>query len=180
MKEKILASAMALFILNTSLFSQELKYDWKNMKPQQRKEAINKMSPKERMSLLQQFRENMVVSELEVPQQNQDEFKTLYAEYQQKQKEIRSKFTFNENYDGMSDEEADKELNQSFQIGQELLDNRRKYAERFRKIVKPQQVLQLFQTEGKMREKVMEKRNTNPENANPENRNGQQSRVRRP
>src|SRR5690606_2576979 len=108
-----------LFILITVItgsqlsYAQEQKYDWKKMKPEQRKEIIQKMSPQEKMSLLKQFRENMMVSELDVPQNDQTEFKTLYAEYQDKQNNIKSRFKPSEDYDNMSDEEATKQLNES-------------------------------------------------------------------
>jgi hypothetical protein len=39
--------------------------------------------------------------------------------------------------------------------------NRRTYADKFLKILTPQQVLKLFQTEGKMREKLLDKKNSN-------------------
>ena len=153
-----------LFILITVItgsqlsYAQEQKYDWKKMKPEQRKEIIQKMSPQDKMSLLKQFRENMMVSELDVPQNDQTEFKTLYAEYQDKQNSIKSRFKPSEDYDNMSDEEATKQLNESFDIGQQLLDNRKIYAQKFMKVLKPQQVLQMYQTEGKMRSKILDKK----------------------
>ncbi|MCP2037231.1 MULTISPECIES: hypothetical protein [Chryseobacterium group] len=153
-----------LFILITVItgsqlsYAQEQKYDWKKMKPEQRKEIIQKMSPQEKMSLLKQFRENMMVSELDVPQNDQTEFKTLYAEYQDKQNNIKSRFKPSEDYDNMSDEEATKQLNESFDVGQQLLDNRKIYAQKFLKVLKPQQVLQMYQTEGKMRSKILDKK----------------------
>ena len=128
------------------------------MKPEQRKEVIQKMSPQEKMSLLKQFRENMMVSELDVPQTDQPEFKTLYAEYQEKQNSIKSRFKLSEDYENMSDEEAKRQLNESFDIGQQLLDNRKIYAQKFMKVLKPQQVLQMYQTEGKMRSKILDKK----------------------
>ena len=110
------------------------------------------------MSLLKQFRENMMVSELDVPQTDQQEFKTLYAEYQEKQNSIKSKFKSSEDYENMSDDEAKRQLNESFDIGQQLLDNRKIYAQKFMKVLKPQQVLQMYQTEGKMRSKILDKK----------------------
>ena len=116
------------------------------------------MSPQEKMSLLKQFRENMMVSELDVPQTDQPEFKTLYAEYQEKQNSIKSRFKLSEDYENMSDEEAKRQLNESFDIGQQLLDNRKIYAQKFMKVLKPQQVLQMYQTEGKRRSKILDKK----------------------
>ena len=156
--KKILLLLIAVFSGSQLSFAQERKYDWKNMKPEQRKEVIQKMSPQEKMLLLKQFRENMMVSELEVAQNDQTEFKTLYAEYQEKQNNIKSRFKPSEDYDNMSDEEATKQLNESFDVGQQLLDNRKIYAQKFLKVLKPQQVLQMYQTEGKMRSKILDKK----------------------
>ena len=156
--KKILLLLIAVFTGSQLSFAQERKYDWKNMKPEQRKEVIQKMSPQEKMSLLKQFRENMMVSELDVPQTDQPEFKTLYAEYQEKQNSIKSRFKPSEDYENMSDEEATKQLNESFDVGQQLLDNRKIYAQKFMKVLKPQQVLQMYQTEGKMRSKILDKK----------------------
>lgn len=156
--KKILLLLIAVFSGSQLSFAQEQKYDWKNMKPEQRKEVIQKMSPQEKMSLLKQFRENMMVSELDVPQTDQQEFKTLYAEYQEKQNSIKSRFKPSEDYENMSDDEAKRQLNESFDIGQQLLDNRKIYAQKFMKILKPQQVLQMYQTEGKMRSKILDKK----------------------
>ncbi len=156
--KKILLLLIAVFSGSQLSLAQEQKYDWKNMKPEQRKEVIQKMSPQEKMLLLKQFRENMMVSELEVAQNDQTEFKTLYAEYQEKQNNIKSRFKPSEDYDNMSDEEATKQLNESFDVGQQLLDNRKIYAQKFLKVLKPQQVLQMYQTEGKMRSKILDKK----------------------
>ena len=156
--KKILLLLIAVFTGSQLSFAKERKYDWKNMKPEQRKEVIQKMSPQEKMSLLKQFRENMMVSELDVPQTDQLEFKTLYAEYQEKQNSIKSRFKLSEDYENMSDEEAKRQLNESFDIGQQLLDNRKIYAQKFMKVLKPQQVLQMYQTEGKMRSKILDKK----------------------
>lgn len=156
--KKILLLLIAVFSGSQLSLAQEQKYDWKNMKPEQRKEVIQKMSPQEKMSLLKQFRENMMVSELDVPQTDQQEFKTLYAEYQEKQNSIKSRFKPSEDYENMSDEEAKRQLNESFDIGQQLLDNRKIYAQKFMKVLKPQQVLQMYQTEGKMRSKILDKK----------------------
>lgn len=156
--KKILLLLIAVFSGSQLSFAQEQKYDWKNMKPEQRKEVIQKMSPQEKMSLLKQFRENMMVSELDVPQTDQPEFKTLYAEYQEKQNSIKSRFKPSEDYENMSDDEAKKQLNESFEVGQQLLDNRKIYAQKFMKVLKPQQVLQMYQTEGKMRSKILDKK----------------------
>ena len=156
--KKTLLILIILLITSTNSFAQEQKYDWKKMKPEQRKELIQNMSPDDRMKLLKQFRENMMVEELEVSEDEQIEFKNLFAEYQEKQNEIKSRFKPSEDYDNMSDEEAKRRLNESFEIGQQLLDNRKLYSQKFMRVIKPQQVLQMYQTEGKMRNKILDKK----------------------
>lgn len=157
MKRILFLPVLMLFTSQIS-FAQAQKYDWKSMKPDQRKQIIQKMSPKERVSLLHEFRENMLVSTLEVPQNTEENFRTLYAEFQEKQNKIKNNFKPTTDYDNLSDEEAKRQLNESFEIGQQLLDNRKLYSEKFLKIIKPQQVLQMYQTEGKMRDKILDKK----------------------
>ncbi len=152
----------SIFILSFLIFgaffnAQELT-DWRKMKPEQRKDLINNLSPTERVQLLNKFRENMLVDELEISSEKQQEFKDLYQEYQESQKNIKSSFTPKENYSTLSEEEAKKELERSFVVSQQLLDNRKKYCEKFKKVIKPQQILQMFQNEGMMRNKVMDKK----------------------
>ena len=168
--KKILYLLIILFFTSYNSFVQAQKYDWKTMKPDQRKVIIQNMSPRERKTVLQEFRENMMVSSLAVPQNTQSDFKTLYSEYQEKQNSIKSKFKSGGDYENMSDEEAKKQLNESFEVGQQLLDNRKIYAEKFLKVIKPQQVLQMYHTEGKMRSKIIEKKQDEPQDPSSQRR----------
>jgi len=134
--------------------------EWKTMNMQEKRDVINGMSVKERSAFLQKMKENIVIDDIDVPNDKQQEFKTLYAEYQDNQKQIKEKFIFDNKIENLSDEEATRRLNQSFDVGQQLLNNRKTYADKFLKLLSPQQVLKLFQTEGKMREKVLDKKNS--------------------
>jgi hypothetical protein len=156
--KKILFLVITLLFTTQNIFAQNQKYDWKKMKPEERKQTIKNMSPQEKVKTLYQFRENMIISELALPENTQTDFKLLYSEYQNKQNEIKNKFKSNNDYENMSDEEAKKELNESFEVGQQLLNNRKIYCEKFMKVIKPQQVLQMYQTEGKMRNKILDKK----------------------
>lgn len=133
--------------------------EWKSMNMQEKKAAVSNMSTKDRSVFLQKMKENIVIDDLDISTDKEAEFKTLYTEYQNNQKQIKEKFYVDKNLDNLSDEEATKRLNQSFDVGQQLLNNRKTYAEKFLKILTPQQVLTLFQTEGKMRDKVLDKKN---------------------
>ena len=135
--------------------------EWRTMNNQEKREVVNNMSTKERSIFLQKMKENIVIDDIDISADKQDEFKALYAEYQANQKQIKEKFLVENNIANLSDEEAARRLNQSFDVGQQLLNNRRTYADKFLKILTPQQVLKLFQTEGKMREKLLDKKNGN-------------------
>ncbi|WP_313098532.1 hypothetical protein [Epilithonimonas sp.] len=135
--------------------------EWRSMNTQEKRDVVNNMSTKERSIFLQKMKENIVIDDIDISADKQDEFKALYAEYQTNQKQIKEKFLVENNIGNLSDEEATRRLNQSFDVGQQLLNNRRTYADKFLKILTPQQVLKLFQTEGKMREKVLDKKNSN-------------------
>ena len=135
--------------------------EWRTMNNQEKREVVNNMSTKERSLFLQKMKENIVIDDIDISADKQDEFKALYAEYQTNQKQIKEKFLVENNIANLSDEEATRRLNQSFDVGQQLLNNRRTYADKFLKILTPQQVLKLFQTEGKMREKLLDKKNSN-------------------
>ena len=126
------------------------------MKPDERKKIINNMAPDERMALLKEFRENMMIAELNIPTEKQEDFKILYSKYHDKQKEIKNKFQQAKEFDNLSDTEAKLQLTQSFEIGQQLLDIRKEYSEKFFKIITPQQVLKLYDTEGAIRNKIMD------------------------
>lgn len=157
MKKFSLYFAVLALLFSGASKAQEIK-DWSKIKPEQRKDLINKMSPEERVELLKKFRENMLVNELDISQDKQNDFRSLYNEYQESQKQIKSRFTPKENYDSMSDEEARRELEQSFEVGEQLMQNRRKFADKFQKVMKPQQVLEMFQNEGMMRNKMIDRK----------------------
>lgn len=133
--------------------------EWNSMNMQEKKEIVNNMTVKDRSAFLQKMKENIVIGDLDIANDKQEEFKNLYAEYQSNQKAIKEKFLVDNNVGKLSPEEATRRLNHSFEVGQQLLDNRKNYAEKFLKILSPQQVLTLFQTEGKMRDKMLDKKN---------------------
>ncbi len=133
--------------------------EWRTMNIDEKKSAVSNMSVKERSAFLQKMKENITIDDLEIPAEKQDEFKTLFAEYQSNQKQIKEKFHSDKNFENLSNDEATNRLNQSFDVGQQLLNNRKSYADKFLKILTPQQVLKLFQNEGKMRDKILDKKN---------------------
>lgn len=133
--------------------------EWRTMNMDEKRAAVSNMSVKERSVFLQKMKENITIDDLDIPADKQEEFKNLFTEYQSNQRLIKEKFHSDKNFDKLSDEEATSRLNQSFDVGQQLLNNRRAYADKFLKILTPQQLLKLFQNEGKMREKMLDKKN---------------------
>ena len=156
---KKLTYLFALLLAFSFAKAQETpKSDFRTMSPEQRRELIRKMTPEQRHQLMEDAAVMMAIKKLQVPAEKQDAFKKLLIEYNQSQKNIKNKFKEDFSKENLSDAEAKKMLNQSFQLGQELLDNRKVYADKFLKILTPQQVLKLFHQEGKLREKFMERR----------------------
>lgn len=156
---KKLTYLFALLLAFSFAKAQETpKSDFRTMSPEQRREYIKKMTPEQRHQLMEDAAVMMAIKKLEVPAEKQEAFKKLLIEYNQSQKNIKNKFKEDFSKENISDAEAKNLLTQSFQLGQELLDNRKIYADKFLKILTPQQVLKLFSHEGKMRENFMERR----------------------
>ncbi|AKK72504.1 hypothetical protein [Chryseobacterium gallinarum] len=151
-------------IYGFGLNAQRTDYDWKKMDPKQRKEVINNLSPEERKELLKKFRNNMIMDNLNIDPGDKAEFTQLYNEYLESQKQIKSQFDPSFNPETLSDDEAKAKLQQSFEIGQKLLDNRKKYADKMQQVIPCQKVLKLFQSEGMMRDKMNERKPHNHNN----------------
>jgi hypothetical protein len=147
-----------LIIYGFGLNAQRTDYDWKKMDPKQRKEVINNLSPEERKDLLKKFRNNMIMESLNVDPGDKAEFTQLYNEYLESQKLIKSQFNSSFDPETLTDDEAKAKLQQSFEVGQKLLDNRKKYAEKMQQVIPCQKVLKLFQSEKMMKDKMDERR----------------------
>jgi hypothetical protein len=147
-----------LIIYGFGLNAQRTDYDWKKMDPKQRKEVINNLSPEERKDLLKKFRNNMIMDNLNVDPGDKAEFTQLYNEYLDSQKQIKSQFNSSFDPETLTDEEAKAKLQQSFELGQKLLDNRKKYADKMQLVIPCQKVLKLFQSEKMMRDKMDERK----------------------
>ncbi|MDR4891749.1 MULTISPECIES: hypothetical protein [Chryseobacterium] len=147
-----------LIIYGFGLNAQRTDYDWKKMDPKQRKEVINNLSPEERKDLLKKFRNNMIMDNLNVDPDDKAEFTQLYNEYLDSQKQIKSQFNSNFDPETLTDEEAKAKLQQSFEVGQKLLDNRKKYADKMQQVIPCQKVLKLFQSEKMMKDKMDERK----------------------
>ena len=107
----------------------------------------------------------MVLDNLDVDPKDKTEFTNLYNEYIENQKKIKNQFNSNFNPETLSDDEAKAKLQQSFDVGQKLLDNRKKYAEKMQTVIPCQKVLKLFQSEGMMRDKMNERKPQNRTNS---------------
>lgn len=153
MKTKILISSFIFlfaFKISSAQISPSLKIGF-----QERQEQIRNMSTKEKAEALKQLKEELVLSELQIPDDKKADFLFVYNDYQTEQREIKNKFKHSRDFNEMSEEEANIELENSFEVGQQLLDLRKEYARKFSQIISPQKVLQLFQTEGMVRNKIM-------------------------
>lgn len=137
-----------------------LTSEWRNMNSSQRRETVRNLSPEDKTILMQNIKENIMIDEIKISNEHQDEFKDLFNQYSEGQEAIKQRFKDKnqKKIENLTNEEAQKKLNESFEIGQQLLDNRKAFAEKFSKILTPQQILKFFQTEGKVRNKVLDKK----------------------
>ena len=133
-----------LFFGTFMSFKAQEKPNFREMTPEQRREYIKQMSPEQRKQLMEDAATMMVIKNLQVPAEKQEAFKILLKEYLESQKTIKNKFRADFSQENLSDAEAKKMLNQSFDLGQQLLNNRKVYADKFLKILTPQQVLKLL------------------------------------
>ena len=136
--------------------------DLKKVSPEKRKELISTLTPAEKKALIRDYRYGMLYESLNIDADKQDAFRKIHQEYQAEQRKIKDIFNPAFDPEKLSDEEAKVKLEQSFVVGEKLMESRRKYCKEFQKILTTQQILKLFQNEGAMREKMMEKRPHNP------------------
>lgn len=149
---------IVVFLFSFVFTNAQEKPDFRSMSPEERREYIRNLSPEQRHKLMEDAAAMMAIKNLKIPAEKQDAFKKLLNEYVQSQKAIKDRFKPDFSKENLSDAEAKKMLDQSFDLGQQLLNNRKVYADKFLKILTPQQVLKLFNQEGKLREKFMERR----------------------
>ncbi len=163
--KKIIFSIIITTFSFVAVSAQQKGMQMRNASPEQRRELISKLSPEERKNMLNQFKENMLVEDLNIAEDKREDFKQLFNEYQDSQREIKCQFKNDFDAEKLSDEEAKQKLEQSFNVGQKLLDNRRLYAEKMQTVLKPQQVLRMFQNEGMMRDRMMNRKMEMNQNA---------------
>ena len=147
--------------------------DLNKVSPETRKELIRNLKPEEKKELFRKFRDEILMSDLNIEEHQKDQFRSVYNQYQQEQRKIKEEFNGKIDPDLLTDEQAEEMLEKSFDTGQKLLDNRRKYAREMQRVMKPQQVLKLFQNEGAIREKTLNQQNNMRNSGSP--RNGMRS-----
>ncbi|MHA6696613.1 hypothetical protein [Chryseobacterium sp. A321] len=171
MKKIIITSLLAVFAIGLVSAQEKLTQDFTNKNTQERKDMIRKLSPEKRRELYRSFREDVLIEELKVQKEKQAEFKRVYSEYQESQRRIKDRFDNGYNPDALSDSEAKIKLEESFDYGQKLIENRREYSNKMQRVIRPQQVIKMFRVEGQMRDRMLNRRMEIRENAS-SNRSG--------
>lgn len=152
-----------LFISIFSLMQSQIidGKDFSKLSPEERHQLMKSLSPEKKRELLWKFREDMFIQKLNLEKQHQDTFRTIFVGYQQEQRSIKEGFNPKFNPDKLTDEEALLKIEKSFEVGEKLLNSRRKYAKELQKVLSPQQILKFFQIEGEMRDKMLKKHQIN-------------------
>lgn len=150
----------SLLVLMLFAFNAEAQivngFDLKKVSPEKRKELLSSLTTSEKRALIREYRYGILIGELNIEGvDKQTAFKKIFDEYQMEQRKIKD--TFNPSFEAekLSDDEAVSKLEQSFVVGEKLMESRRKYAKELQKVLSPQQILKLFQNEGALREKMM-------------------------
>ena len=158
-----------LLLFISTIFSAQQGKDWKKLNKEEKKATLKGMTSEQKMNLLNSFKQNLIEEQLDIPEKSKEEFSVLYEDYQTSQRNIKNSFQRRKDLQNMTDEEAVNELDKSFEVGQRLLDNKKDYAKKFQRVMKPQQILQMFENEGRIRSKVRA-RNQELQNRNQEPR----------
>lgn len=156
-----------IVFLSFMMNAQGGKIDWKNLNKDERREKIEKMSPEERHQFWEELGLKMAINKLNITPEKQEAFSLLFKEYRDSKKVILDQFKPDFKENNLSDEDAKKRLNESFELAQQLLNHKKRYAEKFLKNLTPQQVLLLFDSEKKMREKMHGQKPTHPDEPMP-------------
>lgn len=156
---KLIYTLLIGFLGTSFLVAQENTIQtWEKASAEERKAMIKKMTPEEKKKLFREYRENAVVEQLQIPEKDQKAFKEVYSNYQESQRRIKDDFNNDFDPDKLTEDEARRKLDESFKYGERMIQNRREYAEKMQRVVKPQQVLKMFQNETQMRDKMLNRR----------------------
>ncbi len=89
------------------------------------------------------------------PEESQN-FWPLYNEYQDKEKSIRKSYRDDKSLELMSDAEAEKLIENSFEMEEKLLDLRREYYQKMRRVLPVRKVALLSRIERQFKERLLE------------------------
>lgn len=128
---------------------------------QAQQEEKDMLSPKaQNIEKFKLAKEDMIVKELGLTEKQETEFRALYKEYDRDEVALMKSFRGGmgkPTENNLTDQQAKEKIYESFVIGQKLLDNKKMYAEKFLKIISPNQLLKMFQTERMIHHKLREK-----------------------
>jgi hypothetical protein len=159
MKTYKILSVVGLSVFGVFFGQQADSQSFNKMTSEQRKETLAKLkTPDEKRAFMRQFQEDELVRKLNINEEKEKQFRPLFLSYMQSQREIKNQFNKKVDFESLTDQEAKTELDNSFVVGQKLLENRKKYAQDFLKILSPKQVLQLFHSEMKFRGQIEDKK----------------------
>lgn len=101
------------------------------------------------------FQIELLAKQMELDEALHDEFATLYKEYSQKERSTRGKQKgLNRKAESLSEEELETQILESFDTAQSSIEIRREYYKRFRSILSPKQILKMYNTEKRIRDRI--------------------------
>lgn len=129
-------------------------------------------------------RNEQLVEALKLDKATAEQFTKIYAEYHEAMRKVRSQFRFeqpkrsetqnNEEHPSLSDEQVEKNILNRFAMSRAILDIREQYYPRFREVLTPRQIEQLYRLEQRQGERIQQRHHERSSAGRPMGRPGEQ------
>lgn len=97
--------------------------------------------------------------QLKLDQATFDQFRPVYLKYEREVSEIDFRYLarlMKVDADSLSSDEAERMIVNQLETSKKLISIREKYYKEFRRVISPQQIIKLYQTEAELRKKVLQ------------------------
>jgi len=111
-----------------------------------------------RQEKIKSLRIAFITDKLQLTTDESEKFWPLYNEYDSKRKALRKSFQKNKRTDELTDDEAEKQINAKFESQEKMIQLKRSYFEKFKKVLPAKKVAQLGKAEREFRAVVLKER----------------------
>ena len=129
-------------------------------------------------------RNEQLVEALKLDKATAEQFTKIYAEYHEAMRQVRAQYRFEQPTRGekkegeerptLSDEQIEKNILNRFAMSRAILDIREQYYPRFREVLTPRQIEQLYRLEQRQGERIQQRHHERSSDGRPMGRPGEQ------